>query len=163
MLWNLAQRSLQSCKLRADASMDSMDGLFVQHIPQMLDWIEIWGIWMPSQHLKLCCVPHSWTIFAFTFSHTLVRVKVTSTWMAGPKVPLAEHCPKHHTASVGFRSSQYILVPCVSQGKLRTRSQPSIWCKRKHDSSDQATFFHCSVVQFWCSHAHCCQFRGWTG
>uniref|UniRef100_A0AAQ5X068 Uncharacterized protein n=1 Tax=Amphiprion ocellaris TaxID=80972 RepID=A0AAQ5X068_AMPOC len=24
-----------------------------QHIPQMLDWIEIWGIWTPSQHLRL--------------------------------------------------------------------------------------------------------------
>ncbi|XP_053093745.1 carcinoembryonic antigen-related cell adhesion molecule 1 isoform X2 [Pangasianodon hypophthalmus] len=27
--------------------------LFVQHIPQMIDWIEIWGIWRPSQHLEL--------------------------------------------------------------------------------------------------------------
>ena len=26
---------------------------FVQHISQMLDWTEIWGIWRPIQHLKL--------------------------------------------------------------------------------------------------------------
>ena len=25
----------------------------MQHIPQMLDWIEIWGIWRPNQHLEL--------------------------------------------------------------------------------------------------------------
>ncbi len=27
------------------------------------------------------------------------------------------------------------------------------WCKRKWDSSDQVTFFHCSIVQIWCSDA----------
>jgi len=27
--------------------------LLVQHIPQMLNWIEIWGIRRPSQHLEL--------------------------------------------------------------------------------------------------------------
>ena len=37
-------------------------------------------------------------------------------------------------------------------GKWRT--PPSTWCKRKCDSSNQTTFFHCSVVQFWCSGAH---------
>ena len=30
--------------------------LFVQDIPQMLDWIEISGIRRPSQHLKLVAV-----------------------------------------------------------------------------------------------------------
>ena len=37
-----------------------------------------------------------------------------------------------------------------------------MWCKRKCDSSDQASFFHCSVVQFWCSRAHCRCFQQWT-
>jgi len=27
--------------------------LLVQHIPQMLNWIKIWGIWKPGQHLEL--------------------------------------------------------------------------------------------------------------
>ncbi|KAK3563582.1 hypothetical protein QTP86_030933 [Hemibagrus guttatus] len=30
--------------------------LVSEHIPQMLDWIEIWGIWRPSQLLKLVVV-----------------------------------------------------------------------------------------------------------
>lgn len=29
---------------------------FWQHIPQMLVWIRIWGIWRPCQHLKLIIV-----------------------------------------------------------------------------------------------------------
>lgn len=36
--------------------------LFVQHSSQMLDWIEIWGLYRPSQHLKkkkLSHVPHT--------------------------------------------------------------------------------------------------------
>jgi len=50
-----------------------------------------------------------------------------------------------------------------SPGKRRTRTRSSTWCKRKCDSSDQATFFHCSVVQFWCSRAHCWPLWRWTG
>lgn len=30
--------------------------LFVQHIPQVLDWFEICGIWRPNQHLELIVV-----------------------------------------------------------------------------------------------------------
>ena len=53
--------------------------LFVQQIPQMLDWIEIWGIWRPSQHLELVVLflNHSWTIFA-------LRQDALSCW----KMPL---------------------------------------------------------------------------
>lgn len=32
--------------------------LFVQHAPQMLDWIEIWEIWRPSPCTR-CRVPHT--------------------------------------------------------------------------------------------------------
>lgn len=32
--------------------------------------------------------------------------------------------------------------------------QLSTWCKKKDDSTYQATFFHCSLVQYWWSHAH---------
>lgn len=36
--------------------------------PQMVDWIEIWIIWRPSQHLKLIVerLKHSWTISALS-------------------------------------------------------------------------------------------------
>lgn len=37
-------------------------------------------------------------------------------------------------------------------------TQTSRWCKRKRDSSEQDTFFHCSVIQFSCWHAHCWSF-----
>ena len=40
--------SFKSCKLRGWLSLHGSD-LFVQHHPQMLDWIEIWGIWRQSQ------------------------------------------------------------------------------------------------------------------
>ena len=42
-------------------------------------------------------------------------------------------------------------------------TQPSTWCKRKCDSSNQVTFFHCHVDQFWCSHAYCWRIQWWTG
>ncbi len=73
----------------------------------------------------------------------------------------AEVCPKHHTAS----ASLHLVHPgaMCSPGKQCTRTRPSTRCKRKHDSLDQATFFHCSVVQFWCSRAHCWRFWRWTG
>lgn len=30
--------------------------VFVNHIPEMLNWIESWGIWRPSEHFKLVVV-----------------------------------------------------------------------------------------------------------
>lgn len=44
-IWHKAvtSRSFKSCKLGGGASMD-LD-LFFQHIPQMLNYIEIWKIW----------------------------------------------------------------------------------------------------------------------
>uniref|UniRef100_A0A3Q1G7M3 ATP-binding cassette, sub-family C (CFTR/MRP), member 12 n=1 Tax=Acanthochromis polyacanthus TaxID=80966 RepID=A0A3Q1G7M3_9TELE len=52
-------QSLQTLKPFRWSSPQSMlrgGTRFVQHISQMLDWIEIWGIWRPSQHLKLVVV-----------------------------------------------------------------------------------------------------------
>ncbi len=40
---------------------------------------------------------------------------------------------------------------------------PSMWCKRKRDSSDQTTFFHWSKIQFWCLRALCRWLWWWTG
>ncbi|KAK3551398.1 hypothetical protein QTP70_016634 [Hemibagrus guttatus] len=47
-------RSFKCCKLRGGASMDQT--CFVQYIPHMLNCIEIWRIWRPSQHFKLIVV-----------------------------------------------------------------------------------------------------------
>ena len=58
--------------------------------------------------------------------------------------------PSSHSASCAM----------CSPGKQHTSTRPSTWCKRKRESSDRANFFHCSVVQFWCSQAH---FQQWTG
>lgn len=49
----LSNRSYKSCKSQGGASNESV--LFAQLIPQMLNWIEIKGIWRPSQHLDLKC------------------------------------------------------------------------------------------------------------
>ncbi len=42
----------------------------------------------------------------------------------------------------------------TSPGKQCTWTQKATRSKRKCDSSDQTTSFHCSVVQFWHSHAY---------
>lgn len=62
----------------------------------------------------------------------------------------AAHCPEHHRAS----ASLCFTVPHASQ-LSGTCTGSCLWCKRKHDWSDLATFSYCSVVQFWCSCAHC--------
>ena len=164
---------------------------FVQHIPQMFDWIEIWGIWRPTSWINCCVsqtIPESFFLCGrlhylaerchwyqgiqfpwkgWTWSATILRkavdVKVTSTWMAGPKA-----FQKNISQSITLPLPSY-LFPIVhpgamcSSGKQRTLTRPSMWCKRTCDSPDQTTFFNCSVVQFWCSHAHCRCFRKWTG
>lgn len=55
----------------------------------------------------------------------------------------------------------------TSTGRLSvyTHTWLSTWCKKKkkkHDSLDQATFVHCSVVQFCCSYVYWRCFQ-WTG
>ena len=126
MLWYLAprcrSRPFKSCKVRGGASM---------HIPQMLDWTEIWGIWRPSQHLKLvvvllkpflnhCCfvarsiilLKEATAIREYRF-HERVHVVCNNAQVGGtcqsnihmdgrPQDFLAGHCPKHHTASAGL-------------------------------------------------------------
>lgn len=60
---------------------------------------------------------------------------------------------KHQTASGGLLS--YHNASCCH---LFPKHLGLTWCKRKQDSSDLATFFHCSVFQLWCSHPHCRHF-----
>ena len=93
--------------------------------------------------------PCTWSA---TTPKKLVCVRLTSTWMAGPKVS------QQNIAQSITRPPPACFLPIVhpgtmcSPGKWRIRTRPSTWCKRNRDSSDQATFFHCSVVRFWCSH-----------
>ncbi len=63
----------------------------------------------------------------------------------------AERCPEHSTASSSLPSSHSASHAISSLGKWCTYTQPSIKYKRKHDSSNQATFFNCSMVQYWLS------------
>lgn len=44
------------CLVLVLLSMDLEVRLGLLHIPQMLDWTRIWGIWRPSQHLQLSVV-----------------------------------------------------------------------------------------------------------
>lgn len=67
--------------------------------------------------------------------------------------PKTSHC--HHLLAF-FPSC--ILVP-GSPGKSCTCTLQGAW---KHNSSDQAAFFHCSMVQSWCSCSHC-HFEWCTG
>lgn len=53
-----------------------------------------------------------------------------------------------------------LLPPIIHPGAMLSPGRPCIctwpatWSQRKHDSSSQAIFFHCSVVQFWRSYTH---------
>ncbi len=72
----------------------------------------------------------------------VVRDEVTSTWMAGPKAS------QQNIAQSFKLPPPACLLPVVhpgamgSPGKRCTCTQTSTWCKRKRDSSDQASFFH---------------------
>jgi len=91
-----------------------------------------------------------WTPFCCQNSPDPSRHGLRSTWMAGPKVS------QQNIAQSITLPPPACLLPIVrpgamcSPGKWHTRTRPSTWCKREYDSSDHATFFHCSVVQFWC-------------
>lgn len=98
---------------------------------------EIWRTWRPIQHhdffdmfLKpflnnvcgvtgLIILLKGCTWSAAMFRH-VVHVKVTATWMPGPKISQQNTSP----------------------GKWHTKTQLSSWRKRKRDSSDRATSFH---------------------
>ena len=79
----------------------------------------------------------------------------------------AEYCPKHHTVAVCLPSPHLHLGAMCFLGKRHTCTRPCTWYKREHDSSDQAIFFHYSIVPFWCSCVHCwhcwCSTRDSTG
>ncbi len=82
------------------------------------------------------------------------------TWMSVPRV-----CQLNIAQSITLLLSACFLhkvhpAAISSPSKWRTHTHPSKWFKRRHDSSDQATFFHCSIVQFWRSCAHSRHFSG---
>lgn len=75
--------------------------------------------------------------------------------------PFLSRSPRYSYECPGFASRTNLsslahLLPLVhpvaisSPGKRDAHVRPSTWCKREHDSSDQDTFFHCPMVQFWC-------------
>lgn len=73
----------------------------------------------------------------------------------------AEHGPKHHTASSSSLPSSYGASWCHSAPQV-THMRPSAWCNIKCDLSGKTTFFHCSVLQFWCLDILCLCFQLWT-
>lgn len=67
-----------------------------------------------------------------------------------------------------FLNHFYFVAGCIILLSYKTSMwcthiQPSMWRKRKHDSSDLATFFNSTVVQLCCSNSHCCWFWQWRG
>ena len=79
-IWHqdVSSRSFMSCKLRGGALHGS--DLFVQHIPQMLSWIDIWGIWRPIQHPKLVVMllkPFQYQ-FCFVARHIILLKEATA-------------------------------------------------------------------------------------
>ncbi len=88
----------------------------------------------------------------------VVRVKVTSTWMPGSKVS-----QQNIAQSITLLSPMFLLPtlhPLAISSNTHAPGHPS---GLKRDSSDQATFFHCSMVQFCRLLAHYRYFRKWTG
>lgn len=117
--------------------------------------------------LNSCFLNHSWTSFAFwhgTLSCTAIReyhcpeemhlvcsnvyagVHITSTGIPGPKTS------QQNIAQSTTLPLSACLLPIVhpgaitSPGQQCTGTQLSTWCKRKHNSSDQPTFFYHSMV-----------------
>lgn len=82
-----------------------------QLLPQMLGWIQIWGAWRPSQHLRMVVLLKPFHVLAGPQPSGSMMVcykapvKATPTWRAGPKGSPAKHRPKHHTDSSG--------CPCI--------------------------------------------------
>ena len=107
--------------------------------------------WLTSNTLH-CCTDISFHHCVKSYYQN--SAAVTSTLMAGP----------NFYQQILAKSITLPLLACIlpivhpgamcSLGMWCTCTRPFTWCKRKCNSSDQATLFHCSVVQFWCSCAH---------
>ena len=170
-IWHqdVSSRSFKSCKLQGGASVDLTFLSSTSHRCLIGLRSGEFGGQVNISNSLVCSSNHSWTILALlhsvlsswkrpqpsgntismkgcTWSAIMLRyvicVKVTSTWMVGPKI-------SHHSIA------QSITLPpldCLlsivhpdamcSPGKRHTRTQPSRLCKRKRVSSDQATVFH---------------------
>lgn len=85
-----------------------------------------------------CHEGRKWSVTIF---RCVLCVKVTSTWMSKPKVS-QQNTDKSITLYMHW-------VIHLSSKKT--------WFIR------QGIFFHCSIVQYWCSCAHCRHFWQWTG
>lgn len=134
-----------------------------------LSWIEIWKIWRPRQHLEpfvmflklflkhFCSVhypaekkPLKGCTWSATIFRQAVYVKVTSALMPGPKVS------QQNIAQVFFHKMHLAAI-----SKQHTCTLPSTWSKRVR--VQMLLSIHCSIIQFWCSHANCKCFWRWTG
>ncbi len=100
-----------------------MDWMLDKNIPQMLNWIEIWGIWripLPSA-----------TITCSTKARGTVHVKVTSTWMLEPIVSqkiIAQNItfpPLHAVISPWNKQSTLIHPPDLKAIVINQTRRPS--------------------------------------
>lgn len=132
--------------------------LFVQYNPQMLTWIEIWGIWGPSLHFK--------------FIDALFKPFLNHSSFVGGSFTLLEEA----TAIMEYRYYESVHMICslhphrplsktshclywlvlimhpgarCSPGKQHTCIEPSTCGQGKHDSFDQATSSWCSRPLYW--------------
>ena len=83
----------------------------------------------------------------FPWRAVLCLQQCLGTWCTSKQRP-------HEWQDPRFPSRTLPSLPIFSPGEWHTHYQPSRWCKMKHDSSDKTNFFHCSMVQFWCSHKY---------
>lgn len=81
--------------------------IFVQHIPLMLNWIEIWGIWRPSQHQSLC--------FAHQTTPKPFLLCVRAHWRAERGKRPLEHCC-HQRVYVCNNATYHLVIPAWISG-----------------------------------------------
>lgn len=84
---------------------------------------------------------------------------VTGRTLQKEKMLRGQRKPIFQDLSVAFVKAQFIVTLQLKQGDTHALTVQVMRKKRGFIRPGH----HCSVVQFWCSHAHCSDFWGWIG
>lgn len=110
----LAVNPFESCGMQSEALHGSN---WFRHVPQMLDWIGIWGIWSPVGRLELFAMflgpflSSSWTESQATLTLQWKALFKKVGWVSYEAVPLV--LKLSFNPHVGYKNEEYIVMNLI--------------------------------------------------
>lgn len=110
----LAVNPFESCGMQSEALHGSN---WFRHVPQMLDWIGIWGVWRPVGCLELFAMflgpflSSSWTESQATLTLQWKALFKKVGWVSYEAVPLVLKLSSN--PHVGYKNEEYIVMNLI--------------------------------------------------